>query len=200
MKKILFLFTIAGMLGVSPRASAQTSLVSPPADKLKLETPSAESHGSPASTATAAAKASTVDFENVTVTDATNMSSKPKVTAKSSLPAARLKVKDLVVGTGQAASPTSTVVVQYLGVRYADGKQFDSSWDRGGPTDFPLNRVVKGFTQGIGGNDTVAPMKVGGRRLMILPAELGYGERGTPDGSIPPNATLVFIVDLISVN
>ena len=200
MKKILFLFTIAGMLGVSPRASAQTSLVSPPADKLKLETPSAESHGSPASTATAAAKPSTVDFENVTVTDAANMSSKPKVTAKSSLPAARLKVKDLVVGTGQAASPTSTVVVQYLGVRYADGKQFDSSWDRGGPTDFPLNRVVKGFTQGIGGNDTVAPMKVGGRRLMILPAELGYGERGTPDGSIPPNATLVFVVDLISVN
>jgi peptidylprolyl isomerase len=127
------------------------------------------------------------------------MSAKPKVTAESTLPASKLKVKDLVIGKGEAATPTSTVTVQYVGVRYADGKQFDSSWDRGGATSFSLQRVVRGFTQGIGGNDRVSPMKVGGRRLMILPAELGYGENGTPDGSIPPNATIVFVVDLISV-
>ena len=140
-----------------------------------------------------------VDFENVTVTGGTNMSSKPKVTSESKLPAAKLKWKDLVVGKGEAATPTSSVSVQYVGVRYADGKQFDSSWERGGPTNFRLNKVVKGFTQGIGGNDTIPPMKVGGRRLMIVPSELGYGENGTPDGSIPPNATLVFVVDLIAV-
>jgi peptidylprolyl isomerase len=89
--------------------------------------------------------------------------------------------------------------VQYVGVRYEDGKQFDSSWESGKPANFRLNKVVKGFTQGIGGNDTIPPMKVGGRRLMIVPSELGYGESGTRDGSIPPNATLVFVVDLLGV-
>ena len=105
----------------------------------------------------------------------------------------------MVVGTGAAATPTSTVTVQYVGVRYADGRQFDSSWDRSGPTTFSLRKVVKGFTQGIGGNDEIPPMKVGGRRLMIVPSELGYGENGTPDGSIPPNASIVFVVDLVAV-
>jgi len=164
MKKILLLFTIAGMLGMSPRTFADP-----------------------------------VDFENVIVNDATNLSSKPKVSAESALPAAKLKWKDLVVGKGEAATPTSSVTVRYVGVRYADGKQFDSSWESGKPANFRLNKVVRGFTQGIGGNDTIPPMKVGGRRLMIVPSELGYGENGTADGSIPPNATLVFIVDLLGV-
>ena len=147
---------------------------------------------------TAASDAS-LDFENVSVTGATNMSAKPKVSAESKLPAAKLKWKDLVVGKGQAATPSSTVSVQYVGVRYADGKQFDSSWEKHGPINFRLNKVVKGFTQGIGGTDEIPPMKIGGRRLMIVPSELGYGENGTADGAIPPNATLVFVVDLISV-
>lgn len=108
-------------------------------------------------------------------------------------------MKDLIVGTGEPANPASTVSVQYVGVRYDDGKQFDASWDKGGATTFRLNKVVRGFTQGIGGNETIPPMKVGGRRLMIVPSELGYGENGTPDGSIPPNATIVFVVDLIAV-
>lgn len=179
MKKILFLFTIAGI--------SQFGLAQSPS-------------GSPSATAKpAVAKSSDVSFENVTVAGATDMSSKPKISAESTLPAAKLKVKDLVVGKGEAATPTSSVTVQYVGVRYADGKQFDSSWDRGGATTFPLNRVVRGFTEGIGGNDTVSPMKVGGRRLMILPSEMGYGENGTPDGSIRPNDTIVFVVDLIKV-
>ncbi len=142
---------------------------------------------------------SSVTFNAATVTGATNMSAKPQVTSESTLPAGKLKVKDLVVGKGAAANPTSTVTVQYVGVRYADGKQFDSSWDRGGATSLSLRKVVKGFTEGIGGNDDgVAPMKVGGRRIMIVPSEMGYGD-GTSDGVIPPNATLVFVVDLIAV-
>jgi len=140
-----------------------------------------------------------VTFNSVTVTGAANMSSKPKLTSESALPTAKLKVKDLVVGTGEAATPTSTVTVQYVGVRYADGKQFDSSWDRGSATTFSLRKVVKGFTQGIGGNDEIPPMKVGGRRIIIVPSEMGYGENGTSDGSIPPNASIVFVVDLIAV-
>jgi peptidylprolyl isomerase len=173
MKKILVVFAIAGMLfaGVLLHVSAQTSLGS---------------------------SSDSVDFERVTVTGGTNMSSKPKVKSESSLPAAKLKYKDLVVGKGAAATPVSWVSVQYVGVRYADGLQFDSSWERGGATNFRLNKVVKGFTQGIGGNDTIPPMKVGGRRLIIVPSELGYGEKGTPDGAIRPNDTLVFVVDLIS--
>ena len=140
-----------------------------------------------------------VTFNGVSVSDATNMMSKPKVTAEAALPSATLKVKDLVVGKGETATPDSTVTVQYVGVRYADGKQFDSSWERGGPTSFSLRRVVKGFTQGIGGKDEISPMKVGGRRVIIVPSEMGYGEAGTPDGSIPPNASIVFVVDLIAV-
>jgi FKBP-type peptidyl-prolyl cis-trans isomerase len=175
MKKIVFLLTIAGMISFGSSLSNAAGDSSPA--------------GAPSS----------VSFENVTVSDATNLSSKPKLTAESKLPAARLKVKDLIVGKGEAANPTSTVTVQYVGVRYADGKQFDASWDKGHPISFSLNKVVRGFTQGIGGTDEVAPMKVGGRRLMIVPSELGYGESGTPDGSIPPNATIVFVVDLITV-
>jgi FKBP-type peptidyl-prolyl cis-trans isomerase len=145
------------------------------------------------------ASSSTVSFNNVTVTDATNMSSKPKVTAESKLPAGKLKVKDLVVGTGPAANPASSVTVQYVGVRYVDGKQFDCSWDRGGAKTFSLSKVVRGFTQGIGGTDAIPPMKVGGRRIIVVPSDLGYGETGTTDGSIPPDASIVFVVDLIAV-
>ena len=133
----------------------------------------------PAGTSSAADDASSsVTFSSVTVSDATNMSSKPKVTADAPLPSATLKVKDLVVGKGATATPDSTVSVHYVGVRYADGKQFDSSWERGGPTSFPLKRLVKGFTQGIGGNGEISPMKVGGRRIIIIPPEMAYGAAG----------------------
>jgi len=152
------------------------------------------------STTSSAAAAGTVNFDSVTVADATSLSDKPKVTATSTSQPATLQVKDLVTGTGTAATPTSTVTVQYVGVRYADGKQFDASWDHGGATSFPLTGVVPGFSQGIGGTSGVPAMKVGGRRLMILPAALGYGASGTPDGSIPPNAPIVFVVDLVGVN
>ncbi len=154
----------------------------------------------PARISSAADEASgTVTFSGVTVSDATNTSSKPQVTSEAGLPSATLKVKDLVVGKGAAATPDSTVTVHYLGVRYADGKQFDSSWERSGPTSFSLRRVVKGFTHGIGGKGEISPMKVGGRRVIIVPPEMGYGEEGTPDRAIPPNASIVFVVDLVAV-
>jgi FKBP-type peptidyl-prolyl cis-trans isomerase len=162
----------------------------------------ANSNGSPA-TGTASSGAggtSKVQFQGVIVDDATILSRKPNVTSSSSSQPSALEVKDLVVGTGQAATPTSSVTVQYVGVRYADGKQFDASWDHGGATSFPLTQVVPGFTQGIGGTQGTPAMKVGGRRLMILPAALGYGATGTADGSIPPNAAIVFVVDLVGVD
>ena len=149
---------------------------------------------------TAAAASNDVDFEGVSVSGATNMSSQPRVTAKSTLPAAKLKWKELIVGKGQPATPTSSVSILYVGVRYADGKQFDASWNKANPASFRLNKVVKGFKLGIGGDDEVPAMKVGGRRILVLPSELAYGESGTPDGSIPPNASIVFVVDLLAVN
>jgi FKBP-type peptidyl-prolyl cis-trans isomerase len=160
--------------------------------------PTGSSASTTASTHYNKATGSTVTFNGVTVVGATDLKGYPQVTSKSSTPATKLETKDLVVGTGQAATPTSTVNVQYTGVLYSDGTEFDSSWQRGMPTSFPLTGVVPGFTQGIGGTTGVAPMKVGGRRIIIVPAALGYQDQ--QNGQIPPNSTLVFVVDLLSVS
>jgi peptidylprolyl isomerase len=167
--------------------SAKTSAT--PSPSASTSAPPAKGH------AVVGAKAS---FQGVTVQHANDTSVEPKVTSKSRTTPKTLLYKDLVVGEGKAASPTSTVTVQYTGVLYKNGKQFDSSWSRGQPAQFPLTQVVPGFTQGIGGNGKVPPMKAGGRRIMILPASLGYGSKAS--GSIPANSVLVFIVDLKSVD
>jgi peptidylprolyl isomerase len=146
----------------------------------------------------ASAKGSTTTFDGVTVKNANNLKKEPKVTSKGTTDPSNLVCQDLVAGTGKAATPASTVTVQYTGVLYKNGKLFDSSWSRGQTAQFPLNQVVPGFTEGIGGAGKVAPMKVGGRRVMILPAALGYGAQA--NGSIPANSTLVFVVDLKSID
>ena len=107
--------------------------------------------------------------------------------------ASGLKYEDVKVGTGDTAEPGKTVTVHYTGW-LTDGKKFDSSKDRGQPFDFPLGggRVIKGWDEGVRG------MKVGGVRKLTIPPELGYGARGA-GGAIPPNATLVFEVELLKV-
>ena len=102
-----------------------------------------------------------------------------------------LKYVDLAVGDGPSPQPTDTVEVHYTGW-LPDGTKFDSSLDRGKPTTFRLNGVIKGWTEGVGS------MKVGGKRKLIIPPELGYGPRGVP-GKIPPNSTLVFDVELLAI-
>ena len=139
-----------------------------------------------------------VTFEGVTVTNAAQLGCQPKVKSAGTTDPTKLLAKDLVVGTGKAATPTSAVKVQYEGVLYKKGTEFDASWKSGSaPVSFSLTGVVAGFTQGIGGTTGLAPMKVGGRRLLVLPASLGYGTKG--QGSIPANASLVFVVDLAAV-
>jgi len=98
---------------------------------------------------------------------------------------------DLKVGEGESPKATDKVSVHYTGW-LLDGTQFDSSVDSGRPAQFPLNRVIKGWTEGVGG------MKVGGKRKLIIPPDLGYGERGFAP-VIPPNAPLVFDVELLEI-
>jgi peptidylprolyl isomerase len=120
--------------------------------------------------------------------------SKPAVPKPKGPPPKKLVVKDIVVGKGRPAKKGSQLSMQYVGVTYADGKEFDSSWDRNQPFKFQLGQgsVIKGWDQGLAG------IKPGGRRELIIPPKLGYGATGQPP-SIPPNATLVFIVDALSV-
>ena len=149
------------------------------------------------STKARAAKGATVTFNGVSVVGAADLGGMPGVTSKSSATPTKLEYKDLVVGKGAAATPTSSVTVQYVGALYKDGTVFDSSWKNGRTVTFALTGVVPGFTQGIGGTTGVPPMKVGGRRIMILPSALGYGAQANQ--GIPPNAPLVFVVDLVSM-
>lgn len=104
-----------------------------------------------------------------------------------------LVYRSLKDGTGAAPKATDVVKVHYRGT-FPDGKEFDSSYARNAPTEFPLNRVIKCWTEG------VQRMKVGGKAKLTCPAAIAYGARGTPGGPIPPNATLLFEVELLSVS
>lgn len=116
------------------------------------------------------------------------------VPADGSTPPAGLVVEDLVVGDGETAAAGDLVAVQYVGVRWSDGGEFDASWERGQLLEFPLGagRVIAGWEQGVEG------MRVGGRRVLTIPPELAYGDRGA-GGVIGPGETLVFVVDLVEI-
>ncbi|HEV3268152.1 MAG TPA: FKBP-type peptidyl-prolyl cis-trans isomerase [Acidimicrobiales bacterium] len=105
-----------------------------------------------------------------------------------------LLIEEIVVGDGEEAKPGQSAVVHYVGVGVTSGEEFDASWNRGEPFDFPLGagHVIKGWDQGVVG------MRVGGRRRLVIPAHLGYGERGA-GGVIAPNETLIFVVDLLEL-
>ncbi len=119
---------------------------------------------------------------------------KPDVTIPDETPPAELVIDDLEVGDGAEAVAGSRVSVHYVGVSWSSGAQFDASWDRAQPFGFGLGggEVIAGWDQGVQG------MKVGGRRRLTIPPDLGYGDRGA-GGVIAPNETLVFIVDLLAV-
>jgi peptidylprolyl isomerase len=124
--------------------------------------------------------------------DGVDTSTKPTVEVPEGPPPKTLQTDDIVEGDGTEAKPGDTLTMQYVGVNYSDGEQFDASWDNGQPFTFQLGsgQVIKGWDQGIAG------MKVGGRRELIVPPDLGYGAQGSPP-AIGPNETLVFVVDLL---
>jgi peptidylprolyl isomerase len=119
---------------------------------------------------------------------------KPTITIPDGAPPDDLLIEDEVVGEGTEAEPGRRVEVHYAGVAWSTGQQFDASWDRGDTFAFGLGggQVIEGWDRGVTG------MRVGGRRRLTIPPELGYGARGA-GGVIKGGETLVFVVDLISV-
>ncbi|MFD8492476.1 FKBP-type peptidyl-prolyl cis-trans isomerase [Amycolatopsis sp. NPDC059657] len=120
---------------------------------------------------------------------------KPIVDRPEGNPPAALETTDITVGDGRQAKAGDAVSVHYVGVSFSTGAEFDSSWNRGEPLDFNLGhgQVIPGWDQGVDG------MKVGGRRKLVIPPHLAYGDRGA-GGVIKPGETLVFVVDLLGVN
>jgi peptidylprolyl isomerase len=118
---------------------------------------------------------------------------KPEVDFPGGEPPADLEVTDIWEGDGKEASAGDTVEVHYVGVAYSTGEEFDASWNRGEPLRFRLGagQVIAGWDQGVQG------MKVGGRRQLIIPPGLGYGNRGAAN-VIKPGETLIFVCDLVS--
>jgi peptidylprolyl isomerase len=145
------------------------------------------------STATPEAAATETATPSATETPAAP-AKKPTVKVPKGKAPKKLVVKDLKEGTGPAVQAGQTATVQYVGVNFKNGKQFDASWDRGEPFSFAVGggQVIPGWDQGVEG------MKVGGRRLLVVPPDLGYGPDGQPP-VIEPNETLVFVVDLLAI-
>lgn len=174
--------------------AANTSLASTPPTTTAASSPSA-----PPSTSYPPASGPAVTFNGVTVKGAADLNGYPVVTSKETTAPKNIEVKDLVVGKGTAAKQGDSVTVQYYGVFYKDGKYFDSSWKRGSTATFTIKTgpggVIAGFADGIGGSSSIAPMHIGGRRIIIVPWADGYGAAGQPP-TIPGKADLVFIVDL----
>jgi peptidylprolyl isomerase len=119
---------------------------------------------------------------------------KPTVTVPKGAPPKKLVIEEIEKGSGATAKSGDEVTVQYVGVDYKNGKEFDSSWSRSEPFSFGLGagQVIPGWDQGVAG------MKVGGRRELIIPPNLAYGSAGAPP-AIGPNETLVFVIDLLGV-
>jgi peptidylprolyl isomerase len=119
---------------------------------------------------------------------------RPHIPKPTGSPPRRLVKEDIVKGKGSPAKAGDTLTVQYVGVTFSTGEEFDASWDRGQPYSFPVGRgqVIQGWDRGLIG------MRKGGRRMLTIPPELAYGTSGSPP-LIGPNETLVFVVDLIGI-
>jgi peptidylprolyl isomerase len=119
------------------------------------------------------------------------MSEKPEIDFPGGEAPIELVIDDIVEGTGAEAVPGATVLVHYVGVEFESGDEFDSSWNRGEPIEFPLRGLIAGWQEGIPG------MQVGGRRQLTIPPELAYGAAG--GGHRLSGKTLIFVIDLLAV-
>jgi peptidylprolyl isomerase len=126
--------------------------------------------------------------------DLTDTSVKPVIDKPTGTPPRRLMKEDIVKGRGPGAKPGDTVIVNYVGVAFSTGEEFDASWDTGQPFPVQLGagNVIEGWEKGLVG------IKEGGRRMLIIPPEQAYGAQGAPP-SIGPNETLVFVIDALAI-
>ena len=167
----------------APQPAATTAAAPPP-----TATAPATTVAAPAVTTTAPAKAPTRSVSK-------EINTKPAIPKPTGTPPTKLVVDDIVKGKGKTAKAGDDVTVQYVGVSYSTGEQFDASWDNGQPFQFQLGaqKVIPGWDRGVAG------MKKGGRRQLVIPPDLAYGAQGQPP-VIAPNETLVFVIDLLSVD
>ena len=165
---------------------------SPPSQSQSLSFTATSTTTSPAGT-TAATGATGATGPTIVTPSSGKLSVEPKVTVPKTAAPTKLTSKDLIAGTGAAAAAGDTITVNYVGVLYSNGKIFDSSWQRKTTLATPIGEgaVIPGWDQGLIG------MRVGGRRELIIPPALAY--KSTGQGAVPPNATLIFIVDLLGV-
>jgi FKBP-type peptidyl-prolyl cis-trans isomerase len=121
-------------------------------------------------------------------------STKPEIPKPTGIPPRKLVKQDIVKGKGPGAKPGDTVTVNYVGMNFSNGSEFDSSWDSGQafPVQLGAGTVIEGWDKGLVG------IRKGGRRMLTIPPEMGYGAEGFPP-DIPPNETLVFVVDAVSI-
>jgi peptidylprolyl isomerase len=179
MRRLLLLIPCAVLLAACGGSSKSNETAATP-------TKTAASTPTPTKTAAPVGK--------VKVTGALGAKPKVVITPINATPPAKLEIKDIAKGHGKKkAKAGDTVTVQYEGVLYENGTEFDASWNRGTPFSFPLGagQVIPGWDKGVVG------MKVGGRRVLTIPPDLGYGPNGS--GPIPPNSTLVFVVDMLKI-
>jgi len=158
-----------------------------PATSVPSETATTATETAPARTVTAAPPA------GGRLTISKDLSKKPAIPKPTGTPPSKLVVQDVVKGSGPSAKSGDPVQVQYVLASFATGQELEASWDGGQPFSFPLGggQVIPGWDQGVVG------MKKGGRRTLIIPPDLAYGPTG--QGSIGPNETLVFVIDLLKV-
>ena len=193
------LVTLAGESG--SRTPATTTVTTAPAAGTPTTATTTSAAATPttsapnATTPGATTPAVTTPNTNTGGTASGPLSKEPTVTPPSGAAPTTVKIQELITGAGAVAKPGGTVTVNYVGVLFNGGAEFDSSWRRGKPFTFTLgtNQVISGWDEGVTG------MRVGGRRELIVPASLAYGARGlaTRPVAIPPNAALVFVVDML---
>jgi peptidylprolyl isomerase len=176
---------VVDLVSTAPTPAGQPQTFTPGVSEIPVENVSVTPGGDTTTTTAPAGPKTCKPFADTLPTGA------PGVPVPTDPVTSSLVKQDLVTGSGAPVAPGSTVTVQYIGVACSTGKIFDSSWANGSPATFGLNSVIKGWTDGLPG------MHAGGRRLLVIPPDQAYGPQGT-GGSIGPNETLIFVVDMIS--
>lgn len=182
---------LAGCSEYSPAGQPSATLTAavPSETPMPTDTPAA----TPTADATQAPAPDAVTLGAATVSGA--LGSEPQVAINTKAkPAAKLLTADIAVGDGAAVAAGATVTAHYVGYGASTGQMFDSSWQRGDAATFPLDQVIVGWQDGLVG------MKVGGRRVLVIPATQGYGDNPPEGAGILPGETLVFVVDLVGVS